>query len=432
MNNVFRVILAGLLLLVTITHSKADENIDEEIKALKEHLEEVQRENQLQINQLKRKIDELEATQAYNPRSSWTNNIETAYKEGFFIKTTDNRFSLKFQIKSQFRFFVMDFDNKKQNNTETSFQIKRLKFVAKGNAFFPWLEYKLQIEFTENDEITLEDYYVDLTRYEAMSLRLGQFKVPFDRERLTSSFALEFIDRSIISKEFSFNRDIGTMPHGKVFKSMFDFAAGIFNGAGRNETINTNHNFLYAGRFMYTPFGDLEYVQGSLNNTQKPLLAIAMAVALLPDFDAETEGGTDRKNLSEAILEIGATKANVFQYTADIAFKYLGFSGEAEYDMRKISPVDNNIDDVLAYGFRVQSGYFIIPEQLEIATRYAFLDPNGNESNDISQEFTTAISYYIYRNRLKIQFGYSFLLEDNPEGDYFRNNEFAVQMQTIF
>jgi len=75
---------------------------------------------------------------------------------------------------------------------------------------------------------------------------------------------------------------------------------------------------------------------------------------------------------------------------------------------------------------------WFIPKHLETALRYAFLDPNDNESNDRRNAFTYAINYYVYGNRLKIQAGYFLLLEENPDGNDFLDNKFTIQTQFVF
>ena len=44
---------------------------------------------------------------------------------------------------------------------------------------------------------------------------------------------------------------------------MLTYYAGIFNGNGRNTTINDNNNFMYVGRLESTLFKDKIFGQGS-------------------------------------------------------------------------------------------------------------------------------------------------------------------------
>src|ERR1700746_3957698 len=74
---------------------------ESQIEQLKEEIEAIQRQNQKQIEELKKKIEDLEAQKvapppAPPPSETFLKNFDAGYKEGFYLKTKDNRFSLKF------------------------------------------------------------------------------------------------------------------------------------------------------------------------------------------------------------------------------------------------------------------------------------------------------------------------------------------------
>lgn len=222
------------------------------------------------------------------------------------------------------------------------------------------------------------------------------------------------------------------MVHGGLFSNITEYGVGIFNGTGRNISRNQDNNFLYAGRVMFTPFGKYEYSQAGLEYPHKPLLAIGLAVAGFSKFNPTTEGSSNRSNLGGAVLAIdpNIVEADVFQFTADIAFKYRGFTTEAEYDLRYIS--SDTGDNATGYGLRVQAGYFLIPERLDLAFRYAIVDPNDYKRDDKRQELTPALGFYFFKHRLKITADYSLLLGQNPSGGDFKDHRFRVQTEFYF
>ncbi|MGE5444855.1 MAG: hypothetical protein ACM3SR_09675, partial [Ignavibacteriales bacterium] len=72
---------------------------ESQIEQLKQEIEAIQRQNQQQIEELQKKIQELEtkkAPAAPPPSEVFLKNFDAGYKDGFFVKTTDNKFSLKF------------------------------------------------------------------------------------------------------------------------------------------------------------------------------------------------------------------------------------------------------------------------------------------------------------------------------------------------
>ncbi|HET6344219.1 MAG TPA: porin [Myxococcota bacterium] len=80
----------------------------------------------------------------------------------------------------------------------------------------------------------LLDMYVDLPLHALGStrLRVGQFKVPYSRERLAYSANLPFALRSIQDLGFRMGRDVGATLHTYVGEGVVAF--GVFTGGGRD------------------------------------------------------------------------------------------------------------------------------------------------------------------------------------------------------
>ena len=55
----------------------------------------------------------------------------------------------------------------------------------------------------------LRDAFIDVHATSWLTLRAGQFKVPFSHQRLVNSFRQTFTDRSLATRAFSFDRDLG-------------------------------------------------------------------------------------------------------------------------------------------------------------------------------------------------------------------------------
>ena len=78
----------------------------------------------------------------------------------------------------------------------------------------------------------LLDFSFDVPTPFKTRVKVGQFRVPYGRERLTDSGTLNFGDRSIQSLGFSWNRDVGaalSKKHGKFVGTL-----GVFTGGGRD------------------------------------------------------------------------------------------------------------------------------------------------------------------------------------------------------
>lgn len=74
---------------------------------------------------------------------------------------------------------------------------------------------------------------IELTNH--LSLRAGQFKVPFSRENLTEGDDLQFTDRSINDRALNVRRDTGIMLHGTLDNKFAGLA--ILTGGGINQRV---------------------------------------------------------------------------------------------------------------------------------------------------------------------------------------------------
>lgn len=76
--------------------------------------------------------------------------------------------------------------------------------------------------------LNLLSLWVDQSVGENTFVRVGQFKIPYSRERLASSGDLSFADRSLVNLFFRMGYDVGAAVGGK------NFALGAFVGGGRD------------------------------------------------------------------------------------------------------------------------------------------------------------------------------------------------------
>ncbi len=82
---------------------------------------------------------------------------------------------------------------------------------------------------------TLLDFYGDiqLPFLSGISVRLGQFKVPFGREQLARYRDMDFVDRTPLWTFIGLGRDVGGALHGTI-GDMVDFALAVQTGVGRD------------------------------------------------------------------------------------------------------------------------------------------------------------------------------------------------------
>jgi phosphate-selective porin OprO and OprP len=298
-----------------------------------------------------------------------------------------------------------------------SFRIRRAKTELTGWVWKRELTYELQLSWAgpepgASTATPLEDFILnwDLTRDRALQVTIGQFKVPLGRQEMTSSNRLQFLDRDILSGDFTRGRDIGIQLWGVVARGKVEYRAGVFNGNPASRLDNDNDKYQLNARVMYQPWGDVKYSESDFESTDRPLLAIAAQF--------------ERNDLTNA------TNADDFDTRilgADVVFKYKGLFAFAEYFARHRRPETAPAFD--SNGFHAQVGYFLRRHRCELAARYATFDPTDGIASNDRTEVGAVASYYIRRHALKI--GADFRqIED--EGRDEKNRELRVQTQVIF
>jgi regulator of replication initiation timing len=464
MNMVKRTFRRGLaaifmmFLLLLLTGSSWAQSQSSQIEELKKQIEEIQRQNQQQIEELQRKIEQLESTRTADQEQlekikaeqekdaeAWYRKFKAGYDKGFFLKSDDGNFSMRFRLGTQVQFSVNDTTDK---DVATNFNIRRLRLIWNGNAFRPWFNYYLQLSGDNNGNIQLLDAFFDAAYNTQIFPRAGQWKVPFNRERLTSGSELQLVERSIVNAEFDYDRDRGAAIYG-LLGNYVTYGGGVFNGTSNNGT-SVDSNLLYAGRIMFTPCcGKLQYgtssfpIKGDYRiepnfGKRYPLIAFGAAAATIPGLNIDRKSADG--NIDSRFEELGITTGDVTSITADVNFKYTIFSVEGEYDGRWIQPDQSGIGTAYDQGFRIQGGIFLLPHYIELAGRWAYIDFDNvaslNPDEDpLTKEWqvTPGINFYLSGdNRWKIQLDYSYIKDEFRVGQDINENIWRVQLQTYF
>ncbi len=380
----------------------------------------------------------------------WYQKIKAGYEKGLFAETEDGNYKMKMNLLGQFQFYAKDTEHKP---TVTDFEVRRWRVKWAGNAFRPWFMYTIQIG-DDGDGFELIDGYftaaVD-TRYgNILTPRVGQFKVPFYWETLINATNLQFVDRSIVNTQFGLDRERGAALYG-VVGNYVTYGGGVFNGV-RRKGHGADSPLLYAGRIQLTPCcgkltyngnnqfpssGSYDYIPQNFNQRSTPRVAIAAAAWGMSRLD------TDEKSPSKAITDrfqeifagTGAKAvADIFAVTADIHFKYWLLSLHGSYDVRWITPEDAGVDTVFDQGFTVQGGVFVWPGIIELSASYALiLFDNDIQGLKKTYSVTPCISsYFLKDKRWKIQMDYSFIRNEDTDGNRVHQNQFRIQLQALF
>ena len=198
--------------------------------------------------------------------------IKASYGDkGFAFSTRDGNFATNLQWRAQFRYsnpFGSDprqIKNFNQDST-SSFEQRRLRMKIGGHGFQPWIKYYFEVDLQPARDVDADaissgarviDWRVDLAKWEWGGIRMGQWKVDFNRERVDSSGRQQFVERSIVNRIFTIDRQVGVQLRGRLFKGSLadlNYYAGVFNGEGRSVK-NSSDEHLYVGRLQWNFLG---------------------------------------------------------------------------------------------------------------------------------------------------------------------------------
>lgn len=448
MNTFLKLLLIAVMILpLSGTIAKA-QSANQQIQQLQEQVRQLQIQNQQQIEQLQQQIQTLQNAQQQSDQTlsrinekqveaddAWYNKLLAKYDGGFVFESSDKAgmpFKMKFGILAQIQGFVDDTDNE---DVATNFRLRRLELSWSGIAFAPWFYYKFMIDPTSSQ--IMKDMYFTAQYVNTIGPRIGQWKVPFQKEELQSSSALQLVERSIVNSEFTLERDRGFALQGALGpQNNFSYAAGVFNGDGINGT-SVDSNMLYVGRIQLGLGGDGDgkfdangtYATAkdyglTPNFAKAPTLVIGAAGSTLPGLNCDVK--QPNGNVCGRIADLGfGTDVDFSQITGDIMFKMPWFNVEGEYDGRWLNPATGGQGTAYDQGFRVQAGVFLIPKTLEFAGRYAYIDydtsgsvvPPGVSMESSQWELTPGVNYYLSQShKWKVQLSYSFIRNEFTQG----------------
>lgn len=437
---------------------------NQQIEELKQQIQQMQSQYQQQIQQMQQQLQTLQNAQQQSDQTlsqinkkqvesddAWYNKFLAKYDSGFVFESTDKNglpFKMKFSILAQIVGSVNDTD---QKDVATNFQLRRLELKWSGIAFAPWFYYTFMIDPASSQ--LLKDMYFTAQYQKEIGPRIGQWKVPFNREELNSSGALQFVERSIVNSQFSLERDRGLALVGGIgANNNVSYGFGVFNGAGINGT-SVDSNMLYVGRIQLGLGGDDDYkfdANGTFptakayeivpNFAKKPTFTVGVGGSALPGLDCSVK--VPNGGACPRITALGFPSSDFTQLTADMNFKMQYFNVEAEYDARWLAPDTGPQDTAFDQGFRVQAGVFLVPKTFELAARYALVDydtssgvvPPDTSLASRQWELTPGLNYYLSHNhKWKLMANYTFQRNEFTEGaSDIDANIFRLQVQANF
>lgn len=370
--------------------------------------------------------------------------------EGIFFHSRDSSTRVQFGVRLQSR---MDVSSRNKENfapSDVQFRIRRLRLKAAGTVIDPRLSFKLELGFSSNDlrealgnsANILYDAYIQYDLQPSLSLSFGQFKLPGNRQYLMSDQAQALIDASIVSSEYSLDRDIGLLLEyersiGQVGLRYF---GSLTNGEGRNiltspQPLNREElNLAFSQRLEFLPLGWFEdggdYFEGDLLREESPKLSIGIGYHY--NNDAIRESGVSGSLLFD--------NRDINSFFSDFIFKYRGWTLLGEYintyanepvTLLPVSLVEKEVSVVNAgSGYMAQGGY-VWPNMWGLSVRYASTTPDITVTNYYhpTTELVAGLSKYIRGHRIKVQSDIGYMTDESLPENMEEYWQWRVQME---
>lgn len=371
------------------------------------------------------------------------------FGKGFNLVGKDSSFYLNAAFRFQ-NIFINDWtvrndDLSNIGDHESSFLVRRARLKFEGFAYSPKLEYKFELGLTQrdinNDNVTylsnasqiIYDAVINWNFYKGFSLKVGQTKLPGNRERVISSGNLQFVDRSLLNSKINLDRDMGLqLLHEAKLGEKFEILtiAAFSQGEGRNITSGNIGGYQYTFRVEALPFGMFaskgDYVGSDISREAKPKLAIGFT------YDHNDHAGRTNGNLGTFIEADDIYLKTLQTCFVDMMFKYKGFSMMGEYAIRGTSDknpyvLDESGNKILdskgksqkyytGAALNIQAGY-LFKGNYEFALRYTKLVPHNLSVGNDENQYFIGYSRYIKGHKLKVQvdLGYSSIVDRDDE-----------------
>jgi len=338
-----------------------------------------------------------------------------SYDRGLNFVSEDGSFELAVKNRTQVR---LTGKNPDFGDESASFDIARHKLQLSGRVFEDW-QFGFQANLTDNENSprALEDAYFRYTAKPLAQAWVGQGKVFFGRQQLTSSANLQFIERSIVAEEFrhgdagSDTRDVGVAVIGQNRDRTYEYSVGLYNGNGINKDEDDNTDYMVVGRLVMTPLGEFSLNETDLERPETSRVAIGVAARTL------TEG-------TEAINEERRDSTASFE----VAYKIHGLNLTGEFYTRSADPplgVPGDEEDT--DGWFVQGGW-LFRNRCELVGRFSEI--LREVPNDDETEVGIGFNYYFTGHDYKLQVDYRKLdFEGVPVTPEIDRDELRVQFQ---
>lgn len=238
-NTLLFLALSAALTVSAKSHADSEELLD--ILKNKGVLTDDQYQELRQESREKRRVEALEKATVKDEREKSRQNFTAKFKDGLTLENADgsNSISIGGRLHTDYRSFSGSYGSESAGvptnsaNQSDTFDVRRARIELKGK-FQDRYEFLVSADLASpsngNTSSILDQAYVNYKYDKPYQFRFGQFKMPMNLEKMTSSNQIDFMERGI-ANQLAANEDRGMMFWG-VPQDGITYAAAISTGEG--------------------------------------------------------------------------------------------------------------------------------------------------------------------------------------------------------
>lgn len=319
--------------------------------------------------------------------------LKVHWRNGLRIEGEDYRLLLGGWVQPRYEYLRTPDDKDK-----SSFLLRRVRLDFQGSAFDERITFRVMSEFAR--EANLRDAWINYAFDPAFQFRAGQFTVPFQWHRFVSPRRQHFAERGVPSETFGFRngRDVGAMAHGRLADGKVAYGAGFFDGAGRNVGRSNSSGNMASARLTWAALGGIPREESDYAFSENPQLSFGAGV--------QSAWKNEARNWDLGRSAAGNRGADWTTGTVDSLFRYRGLSLAADAYLRSVDPDDTAVGSYRGWAYMATAGYFVVPEQWEVVTRWSQLRLDRGDGDTRSDELGVGVNWYIHGHDHKLRFNY--------------------------
>ncbi len=405
------------------------------------------------IAAMKRQIREVLSDAEFR-ESLVPTTTQVGYDKGFYIKTTDDRFSLRVSWIAQFRWTHYGTGSRNryltprlERDDRTGFDFARLRLRFYGHAWDPDLTYFFSFTHAANTRYDVRPIYAWLNyRFcDAFQVSVGEMRLASTRAQTSAITRYQLVELPFSDAVFGAGVGLGVRMWGRLFDRRITWYLDVVNAMNSpaNRTITNDPAELDNSpaillRVIWHALGDnpgKEFPnQSDTAFHESPALDLGVHYWFDDDegtaFTSRIPFANPNRQWGQGAF--GLTNSNGMQVHTvgyEAAFQYRGFAAVSEFHVRFLDPrragrrpftpwwlMTREGDTTSFYGGYLQMGYFLpipgLERKLEIAARVegvGGIDP-GNQG---SWMYTAGVNYFIHGEKVKLQADIS-KIEESP------------------